>query len=160
MPVEMDVQTTGYSRTQAVIDRAYRAQADLRPGFRAIIAQFEDEQARVFEASGGYGGRPRWQSLSDAYAAWKARHHPGKSILELTGGLWASLVDSENPGAVRIVERDRAVIGSTRKANAYNLGWLHAIGAGNLPRREAIRPTAAQDEAWADLMMKHLFVED
>jgi len=164
MGVELSVVTYGFEETMAVIDRALRAQADLTPAWRGIVAQFEGEQEEVFEASGAYGGRPRWRALSDRYRKRKQRLFGDMPILVARGDLAQSLTDSNWPTAVRWIERDSLVIGSLavvgKKGRMFNLGLLHAVGAGNLPKREAIRPTREQDEAWADIIMKHLFVED
>lgn len=58
---------------------------------------FEDVQANFDREGAAVGG---WKPLSPAYAAWKARHYPGRKILERTlrlrrsltwhGGLFAS----------------------------------------------------------------------
>lgn len=162
--VRPEVRTEGYRQAQEVIDKAQRAQADLRPAYRAVLEQFEDEQEQVFAHSGAHGGRPRWTRLSEAYAAFKQRHYGDLPILTLSSSFAETLTDSNATGAIREVTRDVLVIGSVRavgsKSKGYNLGVLHAEGKGNLPKREAIRPTAEQDEKWADLIMGHLFVEE
>ncbi len=59
---------------------------DLRP-FWPIVARLVRGWWKLqFETEGEFAGQ-RWRPLSPAYAVWKARHHPGRGILEATGQL-------------------------------------------------------------------------
>lgn len=60
--------------------------SDLRPFWRLVIPRVRGWWKAQFDTEGGFVGAA-WTPLSPAYAAWKARHHPGKGILQATGQL-------------------------------------------------------------------------
>ena len=60
------------------------------PAFREVSDYMYDAFAKeVFSSEGMSVGEP-WKPLSPEYAAWKARHYPGKGILVRTGKMQKS----------------------------------------------------------------------
>lgn len=59
---------------------------DLRPFWPLVVPAFIRWMGQQFESEGGWGGES-WAALSPAYAAWKATHYPGKSILYAEGDM-------------------------------------------------------------------------
>ena len=85
----------------------------------AVAQQFATEGRRA-------GG---WPPLSPRYAAWKARHYPGRPILVLTGAMKEAALD---PRAIQTSPRRMTY--EVRDAKAL---W-HQVGAGRLPVRRLV----------------------
>lgn len=93
-----------------------------------------------WSTSGAAGGEP-WAPLSPAYAAWKARHRPGRGILYFDGDLRGA---ASRPG------RDAGPQTLTLTIRDEKAGW-HQEGTGRMPARRII-PDGRLPEAWlADL---------
>lgn len=52
---------------------------------------------KQFESE-GHGEYGKWAPLTPRYARWKAKHYPGKKILERTGAMKGDLLSPENRG--------------------------------------------------------------
>jgi hypothetical protein len=77
--------------------RAMRTRAlDLRIPFQQFQRVWLAQTDRVFAAE----GIPRWPRLSPAYADWKRRHYPGKTILRRTDRMYRSLTRAGNPDMI------------------------------------------------------------
>ena len=89
-------------------------------------------------------GAPAWKKLSAAYAARKARLHPGKTILRATDALYNSLVNAGSPGAIREITATQLRFGTSLEVNGWNLGLLQQMGTKDktLPARPMLRLTA------------------
>lgn len=118
---------------------------DLTEPFGAIADSFVKAEQRQFSTQGAYGGAP-WAPLSPKYAAWKARHFPGKPILRRTDELFTSL--TQGP-AIREIGRDLLVMGSPVTHGKY-----HARGGGRLPRRDPIGVPEALRREWMSILHK------
>lgn len=59
---------------------------DLRPFWPLLVPLFIGWMGAQFATEGGWGGQA-WAPLSPAYAAYKSRVYPGRSILIREGGL-------------------------------------------------------------------------
>ena len=57
---------------------------DLSEPFREIVKDFHKIEKRQFESEGSYGSGG-WQPLSPRYAAWKAKKHPGRPLMVVSG---------------------------------------------------------------------------
>jgi phage gpG-like protein len=66
------------------------ALGNLRPVWAQVRDVLVDFIKQHFDTEGAYGGQ-RWMPLSPSYAAYKARHAPGKSILRFKDRLYGSL---------------------------------------------------------------------
>lgn len=80
----------GYERVDVGLSRFAQAIQDFRPFWRTVAAPWFF--AAIVE-NFATEGRPvgGWRPLSPRYAAWKARHYPGKTILRRTDRLITSL---------------------------------------------------------------------
>jgi phage gpG-like protein len=132
------------------LDNFERA-ADMRPVWEALADRFLVLERRQF-ATEGRTGSAGWAPLSPAYAAWKARRYPGKTILRRTDELFRSLTEGPQ---VRIVDRVFMVIGS-----AVEHGRYHQAGGGNLPRRPPVELTEHERREWVRLVQRFLVTGD
>jgi len=107
--------------------------SDWRPIWPVFSDSFYAWIRGQFESEGAAAGGGKWWKLSEAYAAWKERHFPGKPILQRTGALMASLTSSKAAGAVYIAAPRSLTIGSDIPYAVF-----HQVGAGHLPQRKEI----------------------
>lgn len=61
--------------------------SDWRPFFRKFLVEYRLTRVRLLRAEGAFDGEKRWPDLSAAYARWKAREYPGRTMLMRTGAL-------------------------------------------------------------------------
>lgn len=104
------------------------AAQDMRPAFEEVAEEFLRAERRQFASEGGFGSGG-WAPLSPPYAAWKARHYPGKPILRRTDELFRSL--TQGP-AVRVITPTLLRLGSD-----VAHGPPHQLGKG-VPRRRPV----------------------
>jgi phage gpG-like protein len=135
VPTLLKLEFWGEAQVSRTIRRVGENVEDLRPAYDAIADLVVAENRRNFDTEGGHasGG---WAPLSPKYAAWKARHYPGKPILELTGDLRDDL--TERPMGVEVIEPQTIRLGSTLRYGGY-----HQAGSGILPRRRPVEFTEA-----------------
>lgn len=128
------------------LQRVAKRVSDLRPAYEMVYADFQLREEKVFRL----GGTPqRWAPLSPRYAAWKRKHHPGRPIMELTGGLLRSLVGKTGE-SVADIERQRAVFG-TRAPHAH-LHDQEDRRRKNLPRRPLLEITPYVRRQWQEMI--------
>ena len=120
---------------------------DATPLWDALATRFTRIEARQFKSEGAYGSGG-WPSLSPNYAAWKARHYPGKPILERTGDLKDSL--TRRPLGIEVIEPGYMVLGSGIPYLRY-----HQRGEG-LPQRRAVELPESERRTWGRLI--HRFI--
>lgn len=73
-------------------------QGDLKgPVLTKFGALHRKQMNRIFATQGAAGGGGLWAALSPPYAKKKARHFPGRKILQLSGDLKASFTVRGNP---------------------------------------------------------------
>lgn len=113
-----------------------------------LVARRVAAEERVWFASEGRG---TWAPLSKEYAAWKARHYPGRPILVATGELRAAATSSE-----RLLS-DRAGSMMTLRIDdpkaAYHGGRQRS---GLLPRRDPSVPVATLRRIAREAMRDHV----
>lgn len=126
------------------LTRISDAAKDMRPAWEHVIAIWVKGNERTF-VRGQTGG---WDPLSPGYAAWKARHYPGRPILVRTGALYASLTTKLD---VLQVGPTRMVAGSSSTYGRY-----HQTGAGPLPARPPIVVVEADRRAMVKAVQAHL----
>lgn len=103
--------------------------------FDDMADTFGQIEARQFSSSGANSGG--WAALSPGYAAWKARHYPGKGVLVRSGALEASLTG--RPLGVEVITDDRALFGTGVPYAGY-----HQHGTPKMPRRRPLEFTGTQ----------------
>ncbi|ASX98685.1 minor tail protein [Arthrobacter phage Colucci] len=120
-----------------MLDRFQENFQEAEPVFEAIADYQKEIWRRQFAQEGAYTGTT-WAALSPPYAKWKARHFPGKPILQLSGDLMESL--TERPFGVDEITHNQAVIGT---AVSYS-GW-HQHGTETMPARPIVQQPSEAD---------------
>lgn len=151
MPVALRLELGGDVQLHRTLDRFTEAVGDMRPAWGAIRDRFVRLEQRQF-ASEGQTASGGWSPLSPRYAAWKAAHFPGKTILRRTDELFNSL--TEGP-AVFVSEGQFMVIGTDVAYAAF-----HQRGGPNLPRRRPLELPESERDAWAQIMQNHIMGAD
>lgn len=150
MPTRLEFEFFGEVQVNRTLERVALAAEDARPAWEAIANRFVAVERRHFRAEGGdKGSTGKWAPLSPRYAAWKARHYPGKPILERSGELLRSL--TVRPLDVEVILPDRMVIGS-----AVAHGRYHQAGGPNLPRRRPVDLPDAERREWVKVLQRFL----
>jgi phage gpG-like protein len=144
--------------------------SDASEPLKEVTADFWEMEQRQFDSEGGASGG--WAALStrtatitgqmgrgalgaehQSYAAWKARHYPGKKILEREGYLKGSLTNSGIGAAWTINEPEklRVTVGTKLGYAAY-----HQTGTPNMPRRRPIDLTEKDKKRWTQIFHRWL----
>lgn len=155
MSITLDIKVTGEKQVQSLLNAVSLRARDLRPVWRHIANDFSALEARQFDTEGGLG-KP-WPALSPAYAAWKSKHYPGRSMMVLSGDLFSSLVHG---GRGHIDRRKRLSLElGTRlksKKSGYNYGLVHQTrGVGGKVRKTIVVPQSVQHR-WAAMVETYL----
>lgn len=119
---------------------------DATPVWEELADRFLDDERRQFQSEGAYGSG-RWAPLSPKYAAWKARHWPGRGILVRTGELVASLTQGPQ---VRVITPSQMAVGS-----AVDHGKYHQRGQG-VPRRRPVELPESERREWTRAVHRFL----
>jgi phage gpG-like protein len=127
----------GYERVSVGLSRWAQQVQDFRPFWRTVVAPwfFEQIQQNFRREGAPVGG---WRPLSPRYAAWKAKHYPGKTILRRTDRLIQSLIWT---GATLGLRGDRvAEFSATGAVFGTRVPYArpHQFGAGRLPQRRIL----------------------
>ena len=122
---------------------------DFRPAWEAIADDFVSIEQAQF-ASQGATGSGGWAPLSPIYAAWKARHYPGKPTLERTGQLKASLTG--RPFGVERIDPKSMAVGSD-----VDYGLFHQQGTERMPRRRPVELTEINRRMIVKRAQQHAF---
>ena len=146
MPTRIAFDFYGDVQLERTIDRTIDRAEDASPAWEAIANSLVRAERRQFATEGGYasGGRA---PLSPAYAAWKARHYPGKPILERTGRLKASL--TERPLGVEVIRPHSAILGSH-----VPYGLHHQRGGGRPPPRRPVELPESIRREWVKIVQR------
>lgn len=146
MPVRLHFEFYGDEQIDRTLERFGHAVSDMRPAWEAMAERFTRAERRLFATEGRSAG-DGWAPLSPDYAAWKARHYPGKTILRRTDELFTSLTDGP---AIRIIEPDFAVLGSDVAHGRY-----HQRGDG-VQRRRPVSLDEAERAEWARIAQRFI----
>lgn len=148
MPTTFTLSFYGEEQVSRTLLRYQQGALDMRPAWERLARRFQRNERQQFASEGAYasGG---WAPLSPAYAAWKARHYPGKPILERTGALKASL--TERPFGIEVLETGFMVVGSHVDYGAY-----HQRGGGRLPRRRPVELPEAERREWVRIIQERI----
>lgn len=96
----------------------------------------------------------RWAPLSPEYAAWKAKHYPGKPILVRSGAMKAGFSWEAKKRSMRVINRVRA--GQGRGSTPR---WVyHQDGTATMPARRMLQITERDHQMLRKLMRNHLEV--
>lgn len=138
----------GDTQLDRTLDRFAGGVEDATPAWEAIADRFRHVELRQFRTEGAAfsGG---WAPLSPRYAAWKARHYPGKPILQREGDLVRSL--TERPFGVEVIMPQRMWIGSDVEHGAY-----HQHGTPRMPRRRPVELDEAERRLWVQILQRFI----
>lgn len=128
---------TGHRAFNLTLERFQMNAQDASPALDRMADHQRGVWVKQFNSEGSYSG-DRWQALSPAYAAWKAKRYPGKPILQRTGDMMAGF--TQRPFAVEVIENDFMVIGSADPKAKF-----HQHGGGRLPQRKIVTRTRPAD---------------
>jgi phage gpG-like protein len=147
VPTLLKLEFWGEAQVSRTIRRVGENVEDLRPAYDAIADLVVAENRRNFDTEGGHasGG---WAPLSPKYAAWKARHYPGKPILQREGDLIDSL--TRRPLGIEVIEPAFMVLGSGVPYLKY-----HQLGDG-LPQRRAVELPESERRHWIRLIQRFI----
>lgn len=146
--VTFDPPMTAFARR---FDRFAEHITDATAVWEAIADSLEGEVRKAFQTEGSSTGT-KWHPLSRGYATWKARHYPGRRILEATGALRKSY-EQGGGGHIRKVSPRSMTWGSEVPYGRY-----HQAGSGRLPRRPILRLTGDVKDQWERII--HKFIID
>lgn len=118
---------------------------DLTPAWDELRDRFVRLEERQFSSQGRYGSGG-WSPLSPGYASWKARHYPGRPILEREGDLRRSLTEP----AVYLATPRSMVVGSDVEHGLY-----HQRGDG-VPRRRPVELPESERREWVQVLQRFI----
>lgn len=152
---ETDGDTELIHATSLMIDRC----ADLRPVWPKVFKAWQAHQTKVFATEGGALGQ-KWAALSTktsgnrpSYAAWKAEHFPGKTLLRRTDRLWSSLA-GETTDTVKYMQRQSLEMGTKVPYAVYHQSREPRT---KMPRRSFILLTKETMRKWTGLLHEYLW---
>lgn len=146
MPVRLTFTVLGDVQVDRTLEAIDERIVDMRPAWEALQARFLRVERRQFESQGRYSGG--WAPLSPRYAAWKARHYPGKTILRRTDDLFRSLTEGPE---VAVLEPGYMVLGTAVEYAEY-----HQQGAGRLPRRRPVELSDYERREWVKVVQSFI----
>ena len=148
MAARLTLTMEGETQIDRTLARFADAIEDARPLWDVLADRFAASERRQFDSEGAYGSGG-WAPLSPAYAAWKARHYPGKPILERTGEAKRGL--TVRPFGVEVLLPGSMVVGSGTDYMRY-----HQRGAGTLPQRRPVELPEGERRDWVKLMQRFI----
>lgn len=149
--ITIDVNVTpGGHVFQRAFTRFVSDLADLTPLWDKLAEGLRASTRRNFDTEGANSGT-RWHPLSPRYGTWKAKHYPGKPILQRSGVMMRSLTD-DGPGGI-YETRPSAMAWGTAVPYAR---WHQDGTTKGLPARPIIRLTDADQEDMTRLVHRFL----
>lgn len=146
MPTELVWEFFGEAQIARRLARVSIAARNVAPAWEVIAESFLAVERDQFDSQGSLSGG--WAPLSEGYAAWKARHYPGKPILQRTGDLAASLTEGPE---IRVIEASFMILGS-----AVPYGRYHQTGTPRMPRRRPVDIPEPVRRAWIKTVQRYL----
>ena len=98
----------------------------------------------------------KWAPLSPAYAAYKSRVRPGRSLLVFDGDLKRSLTMGAK-GSIFSAKARRLVLGSTVPYAVYHQDGTRRGGKTRMPARPLFVLTKGVAERWVDIVREEIF---
>ena len=134
--IQLEVGTsTGDSAVQRIVTAMERAGENLtdfgQHTFPLLAPVFEAAESRQFDSRGGGPTAGHWAELTTKYAEWKAKHFPGKAILERTGDLREALTSSSSPLASREYSASEFAFGTV----GLEYASFHQVGTRSMVAR-------------------------
>lgn len=130
---------------------AKASKLDMRPVLGVIGIGYRKEVKAIFQKQQPRAAGLRWEPLSPAYAAWKAKHFPGQPILVRTGVLKKSMTERGATGNLTLIGSVSAIFGSTISYGAY-----HDEGTSRLPKRNFSEPSERRAQIWRNQISRDI----
>lgn len=148
MPTSFRFDFYGDQQVDRTLVGLTRNVSDARPAWLVLARRFTTNNVRQFASEGAYasGG---WAPLSPRYAAWKARHYPGRKILARTGRLRRSL--TRRPFGVERISADSMVLGTDVPYAVY-----HQRGTRFMPRRRPVELPESERREWVKVLQRFI----
>jgi len=153
----LHIEVAGATQLDSMLPRIALELTDFSEPLRETGQAIYDDIAKEF-ADEGQTKQPEWPEYGEFYGPWKAKHHPGKPMLEITGALRRSLTGSSAPGSIHDVSSHTLTIGTslTTPGGKWNLGLIHQLGAPDAPHPIPARPMIRLSEA-TNLRIRMIF---
>lgn len=154
MPVTFEFGVLGDTQVKRTLADYAEAAEDMSPLWEKLATSFQGIERRAFHSQGATsaGG---WAALSPAYAAWKARAYPGKTILRRTDALYRSL--TERPFGVEVIEPHLMRLGTDVKSDTgFDYPRAHQQGTARMPRRRPVVLTEADRRNWVRALQRYI----
>jgi phage gpG-like protein len=145
VPSRITWQFYGDAQVDRTLERIELAAADASPAFELIAEDFLLAEREQF-ASEGAAASGGWPALSEGYAAWKAAHFPGQTILRRTDELYRSLTEGPE---IRVIEPHLMILGS-----AVPYGRFHQEGTDRMPQRRPVELTELRRRQWVKMLQR------
>lgn len=147
--VRLGLRFYGDTQVHRELVRFANRPGDMRPAWQEMANRFRRLEIKQFRSEGAHGGAA-WAPLSPQYGAWKARHYPGKKILEREGDLKRSL--TVRPFGIEVLEHDFMLVGSD-----VEHGQWHQRGVpGRLKMRKPIEFPERERVYWVRIMHRYI----
>ena len=118
--------------------------------FTSVFSRIEEDLRKHWAGSFASNGLPvgGWAPLDAKYAAWKATHFPGATMVR-SGKLFKSL--SERHGATSDIGRHDARFGTK-----IEYAKFHQMGTSKMPKRQLVYEPAEANLKWSGWVKDHL----
>lgn len=148
MSVAIRIDVDGVEAMNQRLQGWSRRMDDWRPIWRDVATDFRRTTRAMFAGEGRVDDLDRWRPLSRAYAAQKARTHPGRGILVRTGRLRR---EASHP-------RTRATPDELTLTIQTPYAGYHQRGTRRMPARPVIRlaKNRAQQDRIVNIVESHL----
>jgi hypothetical protein len=154
--VKLSLTTFGDEQFARDLLRFGERAGDLRPAFEAISDDFYEIEKQQFASEGGFASAG-WPALSENYARWKAKHFPGKPILQRSGALMESLTNPFASGAVHEIDRDTLRLGTdVRSDDGFPYPAAHQRPLQGQERRRPIELREVDRRRWVKIIQQHI----
>jgi hypothetical protein len=133
---------------EATLNGLERRSQDMQPAMEAIYKSFLKTEQGFFASNNG----GRWEPLTPAYAARKARKGLEPDIEKATGELYAALGRGVGPGAVHEVDRDGITMGTNLRKAVY----AQRSTQNHRRRRRLVAADAVRRKKWMGIIRAYL----
>ena len=123
---------------------------DLTPAWHAILDDLDTVEAKWFDTEGGGS----WRPLSPRYAAWKAKHYPGRPLLVREGFLRDALTNRGGRFRTEAIREHDA-----RVSVHLPYAGEHQRGTATLPARPVIGINDQDRQRWVRLIRRFVMAE-
>ena len=154
-PVSIDV-VINPADVQRVLDMFASGSLDTRPLSELLIEDWYKRTADVFKSQGASHG-PKWDFTSPYYGIRKREVVGHERLLELSGGLLASMTSASGPGSVKDVTADGFAVGTSLpyaskhqegSEETFDIGEPFNMTVHGVPARPMVSWLAGDQDRW------------